>query len=56
MSRKALSCNVKLGDKRGQIYNLEDIGGYFSDLEMNDSSEIYYKRALNLAVSENQRN
>lgn len=52
MSRKALSCNVKLGDKRGQIYNLEDIGGYFSDLEMNDSSEIYYKRALNLAVSE----
>lgn len=55
MSRKALSCNVKLGDKRGQIYNLEDIGGYFGDLKMNDSSEIYYKRSLNLAMSENMK-
>jgi len=55
MSRKALSCSMRLGDKRGQIYNLEDIGGYFSDLKKNDSSEIYYKRALNLAKSENSK-
>lgn len=55
MAKNAYYCNLKLNDTIGMLHSLNAIAGSYSDLNIYDSAEVNYKRALNLARIQKDR-